>query len=64
MVGATTQPLGAPTAGRADRVVLTGIAATGRHGFFAFEREAGQKFVVDVSCAVDLWAAATESTLR
>ena len=65
---AAAPPLGAePTVGPSDvftdRVTLTGIAATGRHGFFAFEREAGQRFVVDVSCAVDLRAAAAEDDL-
>ena len=73
MTRAAAPPLGAaPTADPggvhpckvpADRITLTGIAATGRHGYFAFEREAGQRFVVDVSCAVDLRAAATGDDL-
>ena len=64
---AATPPLGTePTSldpEVADRVTLTGIAAHGRHGFFAFEREAGQRFVVDVSCTADLRSAATEDDL-
>ena len=46
-----------------DRVTLTGIRARGRHGAFPAERELGQLFVVDVSCGLDLTAAATTDDL-
>ncbi len=47
-----------------DRVTLTGIAATGHHGVFDFEREQGQRFVVDVTCTVDLAPAAASDDLE
>jgi len=47
-----------------DRITLTGIAAIGHHGVFDFEREQGQRFVVDVSCSVDLKPAATHDDLE
>ena len=37
-----------------DRITLTGLTAYGRHGVFAFEREQGQDFVVDVALDLDL----------
>lgn len=43
----------------ADRVTLTGIAAVGHHGVFDFERERGQRFVVDLTCTLDLAPAAS-----
>ena len=46
-----------------DRVRLTGITARGRHGVFDVERERGQTFVVDVSCSLDLTAAAANDDL-
>ena len=49
--------------GAPDRVRLTGITARGRHGVFDFEREQGQTFVVDVSCSLDLSAAAATDDL-
>ena len=33
-----------------DRISLTGITAFGHHGVFDFERQQGQRFVVDVNC--------------
>ncbi|NLT29780.1 MAG: dihydroneopterin aldolase [Propionibacterium sp.] len=39
------------------RITLTGIAAHGHHGVFEHERRNGQRFVVDVTCEVDLTAA-------
>lgn len=42
----------------ADRIVLTGLRARGHHGVYAFERENGQDFIVDVALDVDLAAAA------
>ena len=41
-----------------DRITLTGLRAYGRHGVFAFEREQGQDFVVDVALELDLRPAA------
>jgi dihydroneopterin aldolase len=41
-----------------DRIVLTGLRGFGRHGVFAFEREGGQEFVVDVALTLDVAAAA------
>ena len=43
-----------PTEAGRDRISLTGITAFGHHGVFDFEREQGQRFVVDVSCTLDL----------
>ncbi len=47
-----------------DRVTLTGIAAFGHHGVFDFERAQGQRFVVDVSCSLDLSEAAVTDDLH
>ncbi len=47
-----------------DRITLSGIAAVGRHGVFDFEREQGQRFVVDVTCSVDLKPAAASDDLE
>jgi dihydroneopterin aldolase len=41
-----------------DRVSLRGVAARGHHGVFDFERQQGQRFVVDVVCWLDLSVAA------
>ena len=49
-------------AGR-DRVRLTGIAAFGHHGVFNSERQQGQRFVVDVTCILDLSLAASSDDL-
>ena len=46
-----------------DRIVLAGLRGFGRHGIFAFEREGGQEFVVDVALTVDLRAAAASDDL-
>ena len=48
----------------ADQVVLTGIVGRGHHGVYAFERDQGQDFVVDVACTMDLGVAATATTSR
>jgi len=37
-----------------DLITLTGLKAYGRHGVFAFEREQGQDFIVDVALGLDL----------
>ncbi|HYP44839.1 MAG TPA: dihydroneopterin aldolase [Propionibacteriaceae bacterium] len=46
-----------------DRVALRGIAGFGHHGVLADERRDGQQFVVDVSCRLDLAAAARTDDL-
>lgn len=46
-----------------DRIAVTGIRVRAHHGVFDFEREAGQEFVIDVSVAVDLAAAASGDDL-
>ena len=46
-----------------DRVTLTGITGYGHHGVFAAERELGQRFVVDLTCELDLAAAGAEDDL-
>jgi 7,8-dihydroneopterin aldolase/epimerase/oxygenase len=50
-------------AGR-DRISLTGITAFGHHGVFISERQHGQRFVVDVSCTLDLSVAASSDDLE
>ncbi|GAA2107116.1 dihydroneopterin aldolase [Microlunatus panaciterrae] len=52
-----------PPADAPDRVALKGISGFGHHGVFAFEREQGQRFVVDVVCALDLEPAARSDDL-
>ena len=46
-----------------DRITLTGIRVRAHHGVYDFEREQGQEFVIDVSVAVDLSAAASGDDL-
>ena len=46
-----------------DRITLTGVRVRAHHGVFEFEREEGQEFVIDVSVAVDLAAAASGDDL-
>ena len=46
-----------------DRITVTGIRGFGRHGWFAFETEQGQEFVVDVVLEVDHTAAAASDDL-
>ena len=46
-----------------DRVALRGVAGFGYHGVFPEERSRGQRFVVDVTCSVDLAAAAAGDDL-
>jgi dihydroneopterin aldolase len=48
---------------RGDRITLTGLRVHANHGVFDFERSAGQEFVIDVSVAVDLAAAASGDDL-
>lgn len=55
--------ISAPPEPTLDRVTLTGIAALGHHGVFDFERERGQRFVVDLTCSLDLGPAARTDDL-
>lgn len=48
----------------ADRITLSGLRATGRHGVFDHERRDGQEFVVDATLWLDLAPAATSDALR
>lgn len=50
-------------AGSADRIRLTGLEVFAHHGVFDFERQQGQRFVVDAEVAVDLRAAAAGDEL-
>jgi 7,8-dihydroneopterin aldolase/epimerase/oxygenase len=47
----------------ADRIRLEGLRARGRHGWFDWEREQGQEFVVDVELSVDVAPAARSDDL-
>ena len=47
-----------------DRVTLRGITAFGHHGVYDFERQRGQRFVVDVDCTLDLSGAAASDDLE
>ncbi|WP_244301141.1 dihydroneopterin aldolase [Leucobacter insecticola] len=41
-----------------DRITLTGLEVFAHHGVFDFERERGQRFLIDAELAVDVSAAA------
>lgn len=47
-----------------DRITLTGLEVFAHHGVFDFEREQGQRFILDVEVAVDLSAAAAGDALE
>ena len=48
-----------------DRIVLSGVEATGFHGAFDHEKRDGQRFVVDVEVEADLsWAGRTDDLAR
>ncbi len=49
--------------GARDTVVLRGLRAHGRHGWFAHEREQGQPFVVDLALRLDAGPAAASDDL-
>ena len=46
-----------------DRITLTGISGYGHHGVLPTERENGQRFVVDLTCSLDLARAAADDDL-
>lgn len=48
---------------RGDRITLTGLEVFAHHGVFDFERERGQRFLIDAEVAVDLRAAAAGDDL-
>ncbi|WP_449281779.1 dihydropteroate synthase [Leucobacter sp.] len=52
------------SAGAEDRIALTGLEVFAHHGVFAFERERGQRFLIDAEVAVDLRAAAAGDALE
>lgn len=47
----------------ADRISLTGIEVFAHHGVHQFERDYGQKFVIDVTVALNLAEAGTNDDL-
>lgn len=60
---AGTQPAETKPNDQLGRVSLDGISGYGYHGVLDFERARGQRFVVDVSCSLDLSAAAESDDL-
>lgn len=48
---------------RGDGITLTGLEVFAHHGVFDFERESGQRFLIDVEIAVDLRRAAAGDEL-
>jgi 7,8-dihydroneopterin aldolase/epimerase/oxygenase len=46
-----------------DRITITGLRARGRHGWYDWEREQVQEFVVDVELTVDTRAAGLSDDL-
>jgi 7,8-dihydroneopterin aldolase/epimerase/oxygenase len=57
----TSEPVG--RGGLTDSVSIRGLRGRGRHGWFAFEQEEGQTFVVDVELFVDTTVAAASDDL-
>lgn len=49
--------------GELDELSITGIACFAHHGVFDFEREQGQRFVVDLTLGLDTRAAAAGDDL-
>ncbi|WP_378145046.1 dihydroneopterin aldolase [Cnuibacter sp. UC19_7] len=50
-------------AGPLDELTLTGLEVFAHHGYYAFEREQGQRFVIDTTLWLDTRAAATGDDL-
>ena len=48
----------------ADRIELIGVEAFGHHGVFSQEKDAGQKFIVDMVVWTDFRAAADSDALE
>lgn len=47
-----------------DRITLTGLEVFAHHGVFDFEREAGQRFLIDAELSLDLSSAAADDALE
>ena len=47
-----------------DKIILRGVEAHGYHGFYDFERESGQPFIVDAELELDLSNASTKDDLE
>ena len=68
--GSAASPASDPTAEPAagpipsDRITLTGLEVFAHHGVFDFERERGQRFLIDAEVAVDLASAAAGDALE
>lgn len=60
---AEVQPVCAAPATHQDRITLTGLEVFAHHGVFDFEREQGQKFIIDAEVSVDIRAAAAGDEL-
>jgi dihydroneopterin aldolase len=52
-----------PDVSSADRILISGLRAVGRHGVLAQEQASAQPFEVDLELAVDLRAAGTTDEL-
>ena len=60
----STRSIGTDGTDGMDVLEVRGIAATGHHGVFDFERREGQTFVVDLALGVDTASAAASDDLR
>ena len=47
-----------------DKIILRGVEAHGYHGFYDFERESGQPFIVDAELELDISSAVTKDDLE
>ena len=47
-----------------DQIKISGIAASGKHGVFDFEREQGQRFIADVTLFLSLVEAGATDLLE
>lgn len=62
--GFSAQARGGVSAEARDRITLTGLEVFAHHGVFDFERERGQRFVIDVEATLDLSSAAQHDALE
>ena len=53
-----------PSLSAPDRLAVRGIECHGHHGVFDFEREQGQRFVIDLALGVDTRPAAASDDLQ
>lgn len=56
--GGAAQPAAEPEPRAMDRITLTGLEVFAHHGVFDFEREQGQRFLIDAELTLDLRDAA------